>query len=121
MSSSRQARATRTAISPRLAIKMRWKICRPSASVSNIAARSHAEDAEACLGDRRPGTQREAQRERLARVDRVEDAVVPEAGRGVVGAALVLVLGERGRLERRLLLWRQRLAARRQLIEAHGQ
>src|SRR3990172_9692460 len=52
----------------------------------------HSKDAERRLRDGPVETSRDAERDRLARVERVDDAVVPEARRRVVRVALVLVL-----------------------------
>ncbi len=54
---------------------------------------SHAKDAERALGHRRVRRGREAEREHAARVERVDDAVVPEPRGRVVRVALRLVGG----------------------------
>src|SRR5882762_1065921 len=54
--------------------------------------RSHSEHAEDRLGDRRVQCRCETERENPARVERIDDAVVPEPRRGVVGVAFALVL-----------------------------
>ena len=53
---------------------------------------SHPEDAEAGLGDGGVERGRDAERQDHARVQRIDDAVVPEAGGAVIRAALRLVL-----------------------------
>ena len=52
----------------------------------------HPEDAEGRLGNRRVQRGRDAEREHAARVERVDDAVVPQARGRVVRVALLLVL-----------------------------
>ena len=54
--------------------------------------RLHPEDAVADVAERRAGARRERLGEHVARVARVDDAVVPQARGGVDRAALVLVL-----------------------------
>ncbi len=58
--------------------------------------------------------------EHAPRVERIDDAVVPQAGGRVVGAALVLVLREDRRLEFLLLLGRHRLVLGLVGLEPHG-
>src|SRR5258706_6322516 len=53
----------------------------------------HAEDAERGAWDRRVQGRGDAQAERVARLERVQDAVVPQASRRVIRAALGFVLG----------------------------
>src|SRR5581483_5007978 len=79
----------------------------------------HAEDAEAGRGDGRAGGGGQAEAEDEARVDRVDQAVVPQTRGAVVGAALALVLGEDGIAQRRLRGGIQLGAARAQLVAAH--
>ena len=55
---------------------------------------------------------RQSERERLSRVDRIENPVVPQARRGVVGRAFVLVLLENRLAERLFFFRRERLALR---------
>src|SRR5262245_10092559 len=81
---SRQARITRTAISPRFAIRMR----------SNMS--SHAENAEPRLGQGGAERHRERQAERISCLDRIQHAIVPEARRRIVRAALAVELFEDG-------------------------
>src|SRR4051794_16765207 len=78
----RNVRTTRTAISPRLA----------TSTVENTSAPLHPEDA---VGDRAEGgvrARRQSQAEHVARLERVDDAVVPQPRRRVVGVPLPLVL-----------------------------
>ena len=60
---------------------------------------SHPEDAEARLGDRRVERRLDAHRQDPPRVERVDDAVVPQPRRREVGRALALVGLEDRRLE----------------------
>src|SRR5262249_26505841 len=69
-----------------------------------LTGHSHPEDAEPGRPDRLVHRRRQAQRQRHARVDRIEDAVVPEAGRGVVRMPFAVVLLEDRLLEGGLLL-----------------
>src|SRR6202521_4025386 len=64
---------------------------------------SHAEDAEARLLDGRVESRREGEPQDSARIDGIDDAVVPQPRRGVVGMALLLVLLANRGLERFLL------------------
>src|SRR4051794_1966559 len=65
---------------------------------------SHPEDAEARLGYGLLERDREPEREAAARVDGIDHAVVPEAGRRVIRIALPFVLRVNRRLESRLFL-----------------
>src|SRR5437763_1483785 len=56
--------------------------------------RSHPQHAVARRRYRRPQHEREGEPEHVARVDRIDDAVVPQARAPVVGARLLFVLGE---------------------------
>src|SRR3954451_11459533 len=105
---ARSVRITRTAISPRLATR----------TVSNIR-HSHPEDAVAELAQRRVGARGEGETEHGAGLRGVDDAVVPEAGGGVVGMALVLVLVADRRLERLFLVGRPLLTAGLEPVAAH--
>src|SRR4051794_1021738 len=106
---ARRVRFTRTAISPRLA----------TSTVSNIRS-SHPEDAVAELAQRRIGARGEGEPEHGAGLRGIDDAVVPEAGGGVVRVTLVLVLLADRRLERLFVLGRPLLAAGLQPVAAHG-
>src|SRR3954470_16129503 len=106
---ARSVRITRTAISPRLA----------TSTVSNIRS-SHPEDAVAELAQRRVGARGEGEPEHGAGLRWIDHAVVPEAGGGVVGMALLLVLLADRRLERLFLLGRPVLAAGLETVAAHG-
>src|ERR1700749_225907 len=74
------------AISPRLATSSLFSTGTPP------SPRSRAEDAEAGRFLGRVPHGREAEREHPACVLRVDDAIVPQTRRGVVGMALALVL-----------------------------
>src|SRR2546425_1833807 len=67
---------------------------------------SHAKDAVLRRRDRRAQHHGEREPEQVAGVDGIDDAVVPEARAGVVGARLLLVLGEDGCRDRGLVLGR---------------
>src|SRR3989442_799887 len=54
----------------------------------------HPEDRSAAADDGRVERRREGESHHLARLGRIDDAVVPEVSGGVVGAALLLVLGQ---------------------------
>src|SRR5690349_10204958 len=77
--------------------RLRRRVATPSATevrINSLMARSHPEDAELGRTDRLIHRRRQAERQRHARVDRIEDAVVPEPGRRVVRMALAVVLLE---------------------------
>src|ERR1700722_12350896 len=85
----------RTAISPRLAIS----------TVSNTRAPFlHPENAVGHRRKRRPAAGGQGQAERGAGLHRVDDAVVPEPGGGVVRVSLLFVLGPDRGLERLFVL-----------------
>src|SRR5215510_2625604 len=81
---------------------------------------SHAEDAEARLGYGLFEAERETQRETAARVDGIDDAVVPEPRGGVVRIALFFVLLADRRLECGLFLGAPRAALALDGVAAHG-
>src|SRR6185295_5526573 len=67
-----------------------------------LTSESHPEDAEARLRNGLFERQRQPQREAAARVDRIDDAIVPQPRGGVIRITLLLVLlADRG-LEGRL-------------------
>src|SRR3954469_18085356 len=116
---------TRTAISPRLATR----------TVSNIACAaligcipSHPEDAVAgrrgflgrAVGQRGARARGEGEAEHRTGLQRVDHPVVPQPRRGVVRAALSLVLLADRRPERLLVLRAPLLAARFQLVALDG-
>src|SRR5512134_849445 len=72
---------------------------------------SHAENAEARLLDWRGEARRDSERQGVARLPGIDDAVVPQPGGGVVGARLARVLLHDRRLECILLLPAPLLAA----------
>src|ERR1700741_4012704 len=108
MPSSESVPATRTAISPRLAIRTVWNM------------RSHPEDAVADGFERRVAGGGQGEPEHRAGVGRVDHAVVPEPRGGVVRVALVLVLGADRVLEPLLVGRRPLVAARFELVAANG-
>src|SRR6185295_7624520 len=67
-----------------------------------LTSESHPEDAEARLRYGLLERQRQPQREAAARVDRVDDAIVPQPRGGVIRIALFFVLLADRRLEGRL-------------------
>src|SRR3954452_24821073 len=77
----------------------------------STSARSHPEHAEARLWDRRMEGGLDAHGEDAARVERIDDAVVPEAGRREVWRAFAFVGLEDGRLEGVAFLVRREAAA----------
>src|SRR3954468_15748427 len=107
---SRSVRITRTAISPRLA----------TSTVSNMSWPLHPEDAVADVFHGSVGTGGERQAEDGARLRRVDHAVVPEPGRGVVRMTLRLVLVADRLPERLLVLGRPLLAACLEAVAADG-
>src|SRR4051812_37171831 len=110
----RRVRITRQAISPRLATRTVPKSGTDAgcARVEGIiTAASHPEKAEGGLRQWGAGDDVQGQSQDGAGVSGVNDAVVPEAGSGIVGAALVLVLLPDGCLERRFVFGRPFLAA----------
>src|SRR3954470_17700940 len=120
---SRSVRITRTAISPRLATRTVsntyttapaglsvQKVPPTSGTFCTESPCSHAEDAIANFLQRGVRASRQGQAEHGAGLGGVDDAVVPEAGGGVVGVALGLVLVADRLLERLLLLGRPLIA-----------
>src|SRR5439155_332072 len=83
MPSSRQARAMRTAISPRLAIRSRV--------MGRDGTGSHPEHAEARRLDRGVQAGRQGQPQNAPGLPRVEDAVVPQPPRRIIRTPLALV------------------------------
>ena len=82
---------------------------------------SHPEDAVLRLLDGRVQAGAEGQSEDASRLGRVEDAVVPEAGGGIVGIALAFVLVEDGLHEfGALLVGHLRLIAAGELVLLDG-
>src|ERR1700743_704378 len=81
-------RMIRTAISPRFAMRilLNWTGC------STVDDPLHPEDAVAGVVERRVRRGGQGQAQHAASVDGVDDAVVPEPGGRVVGAALGFVL-----------------------------
>src|SRR2546427_336266 len=68
-----------------------------------------------------PQVHREREAEDVARLERIDDAVVPQPRGGIGGVRLLLVLGEDRRRERRLRLGRQRLALGGELLALDGE
>src|SRR3954465_1135600 len=116
----RSVRITRTAISPRLATSTVSNIRSSPGTFGAESPQSHSEDAVTQLAERRVRARREGETEHGAGLRRVDDAVVPEAGGGVVRVALVFVLVADRRLERLFLLGRPLLAAGLEPVAAHG-
>src|SRR6185437_12769974 len=86
---------------------------------SEVMEVSHPEHAEPRVLDGRVEGRREAQGEHAARVHRIDHAVVPEAGGGVVGMALALVLLADRRLEGLFLGGRPLPALRLDAVALH--
>src|SRR4030095_68222 len=76
----------------------------------------HSEDAKTRIRNRRVERRRQAERQRLTRLDGIEDAVIPESRGGVVGRSFAVVFFEDGIADRLLVFGRQRLAFTRGLI-----
>src|SRR5512132_4561211 len=98
-----------TSSSKALCTSGRWRVtvATPSGGMSIVSlliVTSHPEHPEGRLLHRRVQCGGEPEAEHHARVDRIDDAVVPQAGAGVVGMSLRLVLRADGRLERLLRL-----------------
>src|ERR1700730_16521898 len=103
--------------------RLRVKVATPSSTrviTVEVMARSHPEDAELRRTDRLVHRRRQGKRQRRARVDRVEDAVVPQPRRGVVGMALAVVLLADRLLKNFFLFLRPRLAPRLDVVAPHG-
>src|SRR5438552_14604369 len=103
--------------------RLRVKVATPSSirvRTVEVMVRSHPEDAEFGRADRLVHRCREAQRQRHARVDRVEDAVVPQPRRGVVGMALAVVLLADRLLEGLFLFLRPLAAPCLDIVAPHG-
>src|SRR5581483_4744914 len=79
----------------------------------------HAEDAEAGRGDGRAGGGGQAEAEDEARVDRVDQAVVPQTHNTIIKTTLTLILNKNRIAQRRLHGSIQLGAARAQLVAAH--
>src|SRR5262249_28017462 len=76
----------------------------------------HAKHPELRLWNRRVEGGRQSQRQGLARPGGIEDPVVPQPGRRIVGRALALVLRDDGIADRGLLLGAERLSVARELV-----
>ena len=70
--------------------------------------------------NRRVIRRRDSERERLSCVHRVQDAIVPEPGGGVVGRPFAFVLVEDRTADGLLLFGAERLALARELVALHG-
>src|SRR6478736_4456784 len=126
MPSRRSVAMIRQAISPRLA--MRTLSIFPglpsgprrgaTSEESSVMYGSHPEDAVARLVLGRAKAHVQGESEHVAGLCRLDDAVVPQARCGVVGAPLLLVLRADGRLESCLLLGAPRPAAGLDLVAA---
>src|SRR5437762_5718633 len=79
----------------------------------------HAKDAEAWFWDRRVECGRQAERERLSRLGWIENPIVPQPRRRVVGRAFVLVLVEDRLADRLFVRVAEWLALTRQLVALH--
>src|SRR5262249_56444885 len=108
------------AMSTRRTSRQRCHAPRTRATRARLPARSHPKDAEPCPRHRRMQRGGDAEAEHVARLERVEDAVVPEACGGVVGAPLGLVLGADRCGETLLLVGRERLSPGGQPLAPHG-
>src|SRR3712207_5142902 len=118
----RQVLITRQAISPRFAIRTLENIPlilvqRGATSCTPI---SHPEHAERGGLDRRVERGRDAEREHAAGIDRIDHAVVPEPGGGVIRMPLRFVLLADGGLELLFRLGWPILSLRLQTIAPHG-
>ena len=89
-------RAIRQAISPRLAMSRRSSRIAPCPL--------HPEDAETGRRDRCIQTRRQPQRQDLPGIGRIDDAVIPQPRRGVVGVSLPVILFANRRRELRFFL-----------------
>src|SRR5690349_11826896 len=98
---ARAVRMTRQAISPRLAIRS----VRKRRYILLFIA-SHPEQAELRWLDRRIGCCRQAEPEHQARIGGIDHAVIPQPRGGVIGIALLFVLGA-DRLAEFLFLFRR--------------
>src|SRR3990172_11514648 len=81
--------------------------------------RSHPENADLRLRDRRIESGREGEPENRSRLPHVDDPVVPEPRRGVVGMSLALVLLANGLRDRPGVLARKLLVLARELVPLH--
>src|SRR5574343_1020487 len=121
--SASSSRATQAAVSSAIRVSSK-ALCRsgrfiqivatgPFSSISravNMVCSLHPEDAELGFFGRGVHRRRQAETEYAAGVGRIDDAVVPQAGRGVVGVALGFVLLADRRLEGGFFLGRPGLA-----------
>src|SRR5688500_19929862 len=111
---ARSVRITRHAISPRFATRTVENMSCSAAGRAkagagvviawSVISGSHPEEAEGGLRQRRAGDDVKGESENGACVRRVDHTVVPKARRGVVRAALVLVLLPDGGLKGFLIL-----------------
>src|SRR5688572_7914031 len=81
---------------------------------------SHSEYAEAGFWNGLPQLDAQSQRQAHARVDRVDDTIVPEPRGGVIGIALRLVLLANRRLERRFFVAAPRSTLAFDDVAPHG-
>src|SRR6266446_6813782 len=104
---SRTARAASASSEFNSLPRLKRRVATPSAAelrIVSLMARSHPEDAKLRRPDRLVHRRRQAERQRHARIDRIKDAVVPDACRCIVGMTLAVVLLEDRLLESLLLL-----------------
>src|SRR3546814_3707292 len=80
----------------------------------------HPKNAEAGGFGRRVECCRDAEPERHAGIERIDDAVVPQPGRRIIGMALLLILGADRSLESLLVVRRPVVAPRGAAVAADG-
>src|SRR4051794_9760056 len=95
------------------------RICLSFIVLPPCAIPSHPEHAELGWRDRGVEGSGDAEPQRHAGVGRIDDAVVPQPGAGVIGMALVFVLGADRRLEGLLVLRAPGFALRFHAVAAH--
>src|SRR3989442_12874367 len=89
-------------------------------SFVSIVVASHPKNPEARLRDRRVVRRRQPERERAPGLGRIQNAVVPDARRGVIGRSLVLVFLEDRLADRPFFLPRERPALPPELVAVPG-
>src|SRR5476649_536366 len=99
------------------------RVATPSSTedrTESLIRTSHTKDAELGLADRLIHRRRQCQRQSHARVGRIEDAVVPQACRGVIRMALALELVAHRLLEGFFLVLRPAAALGLDIVAPHG-
>src|SRR5579885_1717693 len=84
------------------------------------SAELHSEHTERCIGHGSVKGCSNAERQYGAGIARINNPIIPQASRAIVGIALLLVLLKNGWYKRGLFLCTHRFAVCRQILLAHG-